>query len=137
MEYEHLELLGSFGLEVEIDFPGTLEADFGDGYERSARTGHPDGLRSWRLVYKVLPGTLDNAPESGPLSLQSRADYLWDFFIRHKSAGNRPFIVTCPRDGQEYLAKFLDRKLTYTLFATKLFSSGLALRQRRDGEVWV
>lgn len=135
-EYEQLELLGSFGLEEEISFD-FLEADYGDGYEDSALIGSAAGLRAWRLKYNVLPGTLDNAPEAGPLSMQSRADYLWDFFCQRKAEGNKPFIITSLRDGQQYLVKFVEHKLTYTMFMVKLFSTGLSLRQRRDGEVWV
>jgi hypothetical protein len=135
-EYEVLEEVGDFGFTADVAFD-ILEADYGDGYEDAALVGSSDGLRSWQLMYKALPGTIQNAPEAGPLSMQSRADYLWDFFIRHKAAGNKPFLITCLRDGQQYLAKFVEHRLSYQMFMVKLFSTGVQLRQRRDGDVWV
>src|ERR1051325_1913681 len=124
MEYERLETIGSFGLTCAIGFD-ILEASFGDGYEDSALVGSSEGTRSWKLVYKVLPGTLDESAQGGTFSLQSRADYLWEFFCLRKSEGNASFWITCPRDGQDYLAKFVEHTLSYEMFMVKLYSTGL------------
>ena len=137
---EHLDYIGAFGLDVEIEF-AILELDYGDGYDDSSLVGSTQGTRSWRLVFKVLPATFDGAipvaPEIDSRMLQSRADYLWDFFCRHKARGNASFSLTCPKDEKKYLGKFVEHKLTYTLFMTKLFSSGVLIRQRREAGVSV
>ena len=129
--YERLQYIGSFGLTCEIGFD-ILEAEFGDGYDASALVGSDQRLRGWRLVYKVLTGTMDSPIQVNVSELESRADYLWNFFQRRKVEGNSSFIITCPRDGKDYLAKFVDHKLSYEMFATKLFSSGVVLQQRRE-----
>jgi hypothetical protein len=130
-EFERLQEIGSFGLSCSIGFD-ILEADYGDGYDDSALVGSTEGTRGWQLVYKVLPGTMDSPVEVSDAELQSRADYLWNFFCRHKAGGNTSFTITCPRDGKDYLAKFVEHEMTYEMFAVKLFSTGLQLRQRRE-----
>ena len=130
-QLEHLQEIGSFGLTCDIEF-SILEIDYGDGYDDSALIGSSLGTRSWRFLYKVLPGTMDSPVQVGAATLQSRADYIWDFFCRRKAEGNGSFTLTCPRDGKRYLAKFVDHKLSYEMFMTKLFSSGLSIKQRRE-----
>jgi phage-related protein len=128
--FERLLDIGNFGLVEEIEFQ-VLEAEYGDGYDDSALVGSSEGTRSWKLSYKVLPGSIGNV-QGGVFSAQSRADWLWDFFVRHKAAGNKSFIINSPRDGRDYLAKFAEHKLSYEIFMTRLYSTGIQLKQRRE-----
>jgi hypothetical protein len=129
-ERETLQEIGSFGLSVEVDF-AIVEQDLGDGYDQSILMGSSAGLRAWNLVYKTLPQTLDGAIMRGT-ELESRADYVWDFFVRMKAAGNASFELICPKDGKRYLVKFAEHKISYELFMVRLFSSGVRIVQRRD-----
>jgi phage-related protein len=122
--------IGDFGLSEQIDFR-VLEFSFGDGYEDSALVGSTEGTLSWKLTFKVLPGFLGQEI-SGPLSAESRAEYLWNFFKDRMAAGNETFKFISPRDGRMYLAAFAETKLSYELFAVKMFSSGISLKQRRE-----
>ena len=130
MERETLQEIGNFGLSTSIAF-SIIEQELGDGYDTSILTGSSAGLRSWALVMKVLPQTLDGGLFHGS-ELQSRADYLWDFFCRHKALGNASFELVCPKDDKRYLVKFADHELSYELFAVRLFSSGVKIVQRRE-----
>jgi hypothetical protein len=76
---------------------------------------------------------MDRPIQTNVGTVESRADYLWNFFIRHKTGYadwvNRPFIINT--DGKDYLAIFADHVMTRTLFRTKLYSSGLKIEQTR------
>ncbi len=122
--------IGSYGLNEEVEFR-VLEFSFGDGYEDSALVGSTEGTLSWKLTFKVLPGALGKE-RSGPLSVESRADYLWNFFCDRMAAGNESFRFISPRNGRMYLAAFAETKLSYEMFAARLFSSGISLKQRRE-----
>jgi len=134
-QLERLKYIGSYGLDCQIEFD-ILEVDFGDGYDDSSLVGSSEGTRSWMLVFKVLPLTLDGAievPSQIDLNMmQSRADYLWGFFCRRKAEGNSSFILKCPKDNKLYLVKFIDHRLTYNHFMSRLFSSSLGIMQRRE-----
>lgn len=129
-QYERLQDIGSFGLSVSIKFD-MFKAKLGDGYRKSALISSSLGTRSWKLVYKTLPGTMDNPIQVTDVLLQSRADYIWDLFCRCKAGGDLPIIIVCPRNGKDYCAVFEEDELTYEMFSTKLFSSGLSLGQYR------
>ena len=100
------------------------------------------GVRSWRLTFKSLPGTLD-----GPIELDgdegigaaetflSRADYIWYFFNARKGGEVKSFFITCPRDGKVYLVVFADTEITFEAFAVRLYSSGLTLVQLDEADV--
>jgi hypothetical protein len=127
---ETLLEIGSFGLTEEIEFR-VLEFGYGDGYEDGVLIGSTEGTLAWKLVFKVLPGFIGQA-QGGVFSAESRADYLWDFFCRRMAEGNGSFKLISPRSGQMYLAAFAETKLSYELFMTKLFTSGVTLKQRRE-----
>src|SRR3954451_16051029 len=129
-DFETLLDIGSFWVTEEVEFR-VLEFSYGDGYGDSALVGSSEGTRAWKLVYKLLPGHIGQAP-GGVFSAQSRADYLWDFFCRHMAAGNKSFKLISPRDDRMYLAAFAETKLSYEMFMSKLFSSGVSLKQRRE-----
>jgi len=125
--------IGDFGLSEQIDFR-LVEFSYGDGYEDSALIGSTEGTHSWKLVFKVLPGFVGQET-SGPLSAESRADYLWNFFCDRMAAGNDSFKFISQSDGRMYLAAFADKSLSYEMFLTKLYTSGIGLKQRRDAGV--
>src|SRR5947209_11605299 len=102
--YERLKLTGSFGLEVSIRLE-MVTRRLGGGRRRSVLYGSRAGLRSWKLVYKVLPDTMDSPVETNPATIESRANYLWNLFMRCKTGYediDRPLIITCLRDGKDY-----------------------------------
>ena len=100
------------------------------------------GVRSWQLIYKTLPGTMDGAIEldgdegigAAETSL-SRADYIWDFFNARKGGEVKSFFLTCPRDGKVYLVVFADAEIGYDAFAIRLYSTGLTLVQVDEPDV--
>lgn len=134
MEYERLKDIGSFGLTCSIGF-AFLKAQFGDGFRKSALVGSAAGTRSWKLVYKTLPDTRDGGFLTNAGEIQSRANYLWELFCSCKAAGDLPDIITCPRDGKDYMAVFDDDALSYEMFSHRLFSTGLNLSQYRAQEI--
>jgi hypothetical protein len=130
MPYPELQYLGNFQLTSEIEFPGVLEANYGDGYGDSAIVGSTAGTRLWSLTYSALFRQPFGAGASSFVS-QSRADYVFEFYVARMAAGNEPFVVYCPRARKRFLACFVDKKLTFTLVDYRLATSGLNLRQRR------
>lgn len=127
--FELLQTKGSFGC-VESISHAVLNADFGDGYEQTALIGSQTGLRSWRLKWDVLAQVLRAQNPFFDNEELNQADYLWDFYCRARALG-QPFVIQSSRNGQYYLAKFVDENLSYELFACRLYTTGLALTQRR------
>jgi len=99
-------------------------AGFGDGYDAAQTLD--DSTRSWSVKIDALPD-LDVALVAG----QTRAAYLFDFWLARKAAGNEPFWLLDPKDGLLYLADFADDALSFDLLCAKVYATGLELRQRR------
>jgi hypothetical protein len=125
--YPHLKTIGDYGLTVSVALD-EIGADYGDGYDASVLTGDARGLLSWALKYQTLPG----AAADLPINDAAQADYLWDFFLARKAAGNESFTVRDPRSGNIYLVKFAESNLSYEMVLCKLWSTGLKLQQRRE-----
>lgn len=126
-----LLLTGDFDLVEEIEF-GEIERNYGKSYSTILRTGHSDGDLSFKLTYKTLSNSGGQAitdPEDSTAKAPAR--YVWEFFVRRKQDG-AAFNVKDPRTGSLVLVKFAERKLSYTLFAVRLFSSGISLKQFRN-----
>jgi phage-related protein len=130
---ETLLEIGSFGLTEEIEFR-VLEFQYGDGYEDSVLIGSTEGTLAWKLTFNTLPGFIGQA-QGGVFSAQSKADYIWDFYCRHMAAGNKSFKIVSPRSGNMYLAAFAETKLSFQLMLTKLYTTGITLKQRREAGV--
>ncbi|HEV7376903.1 MAG TPA: hypothetical protein VGN95_19460 [Pyrinomonadaceae bacterium] len=129
--YEKLQTLGFFGLSIAIRYE-IITRRMGAGRRRSLLYGSRAGLLAWKLVFKVLPDTIDGQIEVSPTHIESRANYLWNFFCRSKTGYediDHPFIITCPRDGKGYYVVFSDNEISYEMFMTKLYSTGLQLEQ--------
>jgi hypothetical protein len=127
MSYEALNSSGFLFTQTAVAV-ALSTADFGDGYDAGALIGSPEGLRSWNVKIDVLPDSSDQAPE---IDSKTRANYLWDFFLASKAAGDEPFWIEDIKDGKFYLASFVDHTLSYEVLCGKVYSTGLALRQRR------
>lgn len=115
----------------------TLRAHYGDGYAEGAVIGSPEGLRTWRVKIAALPG-LDGTylVDSGEHGYQTRARYLWEFFIRHNvAAAHKPFWLRDPVEKRDYLAEIVEEELDFEVFCLTVFGAGLTLRQRRVGGV--
>ena len=95
--FERLEVMGSFGLECGIEF-AVIKQRLGNGYSNRLLIGSSTGTPDWRLLYNVLPGTLDGGILVND-ELQSRADYLWKFFNRHMKRASASFVITDPLSG--------------------------------------
>lgn len=134
MPYEELQERGMYGIQESIDF-AVLEADLGDGYDRSALVGSSLGTREWKLTWSALPQSGETVSYNGATLF--RADYLWEFYSQRMREGNSSFIIQSPVTNQKYLAKFIDKRLTYELFSLKLFSTGISVKQRRETGVTV
>lgn len=116
------------------------------GYRDPAfNTGHSDGLLRFALKFNFLPKTTGGMngygvnPGAELGGLQSRADYLWRFFTRHKQQGDKPFILEGELPGLTGVHRmsvvFAEDEMSYELFAVRMFSTGLQLEQyREDGE---
>lgn len=131
MPTQELLLTGGFGIEVAIEF-GEIERNYGKSYSTVLRTGHTDGDLSFKLTYDILANSGGQAitdPEDSIAKAPAR--YVWEFFVRRKQDG-AAFNVKDPRTGNLVLVKFAEKKLSYTLFAVRLFSSGITLKQFRN-----
>lgn len=129
-DYELLNTTGFHFAECSVSV-ALLTADFGDGYGDAALAGSAEGLRAWQVEIELLPDLEEYPIYSYDLAGETRAKYLYNFFLRSKAAGNKPFILRDPSDGQDYFAEFVDHTLTRSQFTSKLFSASLSLRQRR------
>lgn len=130
MPYEELNQSGfKFGsTSVRMDL---AKGDFGDGFAPPAAViSNPEGLRSWSVTIAVLPDS--TAQGQAPLiEGETRAEYLWNFWLNSKATGDAPFWIRDPKDGQFYLACFVDDELSYEILCSKVYGTGLQLRQRR------
>jgi predicted nucleic acid-binding protein len=127
--YHFLQLCGREA-EEGLEF-AEYETDIGhDGFGVEVLYGADTGRRHWAIKYPSLAGS------SGAVSVTYRgvtmtpAAYLWALFCDRKVDG-QPIVVTSTINNQYYLAKFADRKLTYSRFLTKLFSTGIEFKQVR------
>jgi len=127
LDYKLLLYRGNFSLERSIDFSESfLSARYANGYREDVIVGSTSGLRGWRLTYSALHRhayvELDNGAKV------SRHDYVWNFFVESKSAGNQPFLIR-DTDGGLFLCVFSQDKLTYQQVDHFLSTSGLEVEQ--------
>jgi hypothetical protein len=62
---------------------------------------------------------------------ETRAEYLWQFFLRSKAAGNQPFWIWDVKTNKSYLVSFTEHRLSYQIFCAQVYGAGLQLKQRR------
>lgn len=131
MPIYELQITGDFDLVEEIEF-AEIVRNYGSGHDTVLRGGHSDGNLSFKLVYKTLSnsgGQQITDPRDSVAKAPAR--YLWETFVWAKQ-NNAALNVKSARTGSLVLVKFAERKLSYTLFAVRLFSTGIALKQYRD-----
>lgn len=130
MPYEQLNQSGFKFTRTSVAM-NLSTADCGDGYEPpSSLIGNPEGLRSWTIRIDALPNSTAQG-QAPAIDGKTRANYLWDFFLASKNAGNKPFWIEDPKDGKFYLACFVANDLDYEILCSFVFATGLELRQRR------
>jgi hypothetical protein len=127
MSYLQLQTKGFLFTQTSVAV-AVATADFGDGFDAGALIGSAEGLRAWNVKIDVLPDSSNQAPL---VDGKTRANYLWDFFLTSKAAGDRPFWIEDVKDGKFYLASFTEHTLSYDVLCSKAYSTGLSLRQRR------
>lgn len=108
------------------------------GRRRDLLYGDRAGLHTFKLIFKTIIDTLDRPIQTTPAQIESEANYLWHLFQRSKTGYedvNRPIIITSPRDGKDYLVVFSDNEISYELFMTRLYSTGVDLEQTSRPDV--
>jgi len=124
MGYEQIRTDGFLFTRTATAFP-IARAGFGDGYDQARTLGQP--RRRWSVKIDVVPD-LAGTPQ---VAAKSRAAYLWDFFVARKAAGDEAFWLKDPKDGLLYLASFADESLSFEILRSKVYATGLELRERR------
>lgn len=121
-----------FALE-ELSVAGSgFFASFGDGFGEGAVTGHPEGVLQWKIKIAALPDTEEYQINAGEQGLQTRLQYLWQFYIRHNVKGwHKVFRFVDLKSKREYLADIAEERLTYSMFCLSVATVGLTIRQRR------
>ena len=108
----------------------TLDNELADGYWSQVLYGSEVGVRTFNLT---LPTVTDSTNDTvtGPYgeTLTKRA-YLRALHAYTVVEG-KPFAVQSSENGQFYLVRFADRKLSLGRMMTKLYSTGLMLKQVR------
>ena len=131
-DFERLITVGFLFEETSIAGAGYF-ASYGDGYGEGVITGHPDGLREWKMKVGALPNVEgENLINAGAQGLQTRFSYLFKFYERHNVANwHKVFWFRAPDDRRDYLADIAEEKLSLRMLTSLLFSTGLTIRQRR------
>lgn len=108
----------------------TLENELSDGFWSQILYGSNTGVRSFSLT---LPTVTDADADSvvGPYGeILSKRAYLRALHA-YTVVDGRPFVIRSTENGQYYLVRFAERKLSLQRMLTKLYSTGLELKQVR------
>jgi hypothetical protein len=110
-----------------------LENDLSDGYDASVLFGSATGNRKFSLTLPTLTGS--GLSDSVVIGINgettSREEYIWNLFCECKVTGT-PFVIQSSRNSGYFLVKFAQKELTYQRMLTKLYSTGLELKQSRQ-----
>lgn len=132
--YELFALCGN-GSNETVMF-NEFEADLSDGFSHSALFGADTGTKEWNISFNNVQGASASDKIDLDGVLLTHAQYIYDLFCRVKRTG-RPFVIQSPLNDQYYLVKFADRTLSFERTLSKLFSTGLRLKQVRVSGVSV
>ncbi len=116
-----------------------IRNDLGNGFRTQVLYGADTGTRSWTISLPTLAGNDMPVPAVTGVNGEtvSREQYIWDLYCETRITG-KPFVYTCPREGQYYLVDFVNSKLTYEKeFRNALYSTGVEIRQVREAGVSV
>lgn len=120
---EKLQLLGSFGLEVDESFAAITYPNR-DGYAYSVIIGDERGTKSWLLKMDTLPAdSADCNYTTAEGEVQSAFDYYLRF-IKHHCSPVTPFYITCPEDGLSYSVVFVEPSFTRSALNYRFWSGG-------------
>lgn len=110
-----------------------LENDLSDGFDASVLFGSAAGNRKFSLTLPTLTGSgLSGSTVTGINGeTTSREEYIWNLFCECKVTGT-PFVIQSSRNNGYFLVKFAQKELTYQRMLTKLYSTGLELKQSRQ-----
>lgn len=126
--YETLLYRGHFECEAGFDHTDALlTAGFGGGLEES-EVLFPK-LRTASLSYPTL--NRDATIETEPDVFVDRLTYIVGFYNERMEAGNEPFLMKSPLDGQWYLWRFTQTELSVRLIDLYMGSSGLQMKECR------
>lgn len=118
---------------IGISF-SNLENELGGGYFASVLFGSENGERTWKLTLPTVTGTTDRTVTGINGETLSWEEYLWDLFCEFGVNGT-PFALYDLRSTQFYLVRFAQQSLELERMLTKLYTTGLDLKQwRRSGE---
>lgn len=106
----------------------TIENELSDGYWSQTLFGSNTGVRKFSLQMPTIP---DSGTVTGPNgeTLTKRA-YLRALHA-HTIVDGLPFVIISQETGQYYLVRIADPSLTLQRMLTKLYSTGLELKQVR------
>jgi hypothetical protein len=136
-----LNIAGQWGAkdyEESITFT-TLRNDLSDGFRSKILFGSGNGVRMFKLGLPSLTGSsMDSRTVTGINGeTLTWENYIWELYCETQRTGE-PFAIQSQRNNQYYLVEFVNEQLSYQRLLTKLFSTGIELRQIRvQGEtVW-
>lgn len=132
-DYERLRHLGHFGLKVSRSYQYSEAFYPGGGYE-SALEGPSEGIQRVSLVWKVVADSSAQASIIHQGNEQTLALYLWEFFHRHKSPVNKPFICPHPFTEADLCWRFEEHSIALDHLVGRLWTTGLPLVQHFYGE---
>jgi hypothetical protein len=130
MTYETLQYIGSFDLEIVANSLGDIVIPHGGAMYEFFKLDSPYGQRGLNLKFKVLPqsGSLIDAGDVYG-GCPNRFDYIWGIYQRNRVQGIKPIIVTGPDDVVDRFYYFTEAQLSFNMFSSKMFSSGVKLMQ--------
>lgn len=118
-----LELLGNVGLEIEIVYQRQHRKRKPTA-RRTMLRGHTQGVRKYRLVYRVLSDRGANAATTDWAKV-------WEFYEARRMDG-QPFDVANVLEGGTLSMRFADYELTAEQFNSRLYSiDGVNLIEHR------
>jgi len=128
--YETLQYIGSFDLEIVANSLGDVVIPHGGAMYEFFKLDSVQGQRGLNLKFKVLPqsGSLIDAGDAYG-GQQNRFDYIWGIYQRNRVQGIKPIVVVGPDDSVARFYYFTEAQMTFNMFASKLFSSGVKLLQ--------
>lgn len=133
MPTQTLKWVGNFSLEITQRFT-EIRRNHHDGYDTDKTVGSNVGLLEFSLTFSSLPQSAAPAIlDDETTTNMSRADYVWTFFTKRKVDGEA-FNILDPRTETNVLVRFVDQEISFDLFMERMASTGLRLKQVRNGE---
>lgn len=111
----------------------TLENEMSDGYWSQTLYGAAAGTRAFNLSLATVTDSATDTVQGPEDESLTKREYLRALHA-HVSVEGDPFVIESQETGQYYLVRFADPRLSLQRMFTKLYSTGLPLKQVRiDG----